>query len=98
MLEEPMEGYSPLIRFVSHPREDGEPLPQTLDERMTRAPLRSVEAKEHVFSEGDHRSHLFRVESGAVCLYKVLPDGRRRSSGSHFRAMFWASAHRVRTA
>jgi CRP/FNR family transcriptional regulator len=52
-----------------------------LDEQFARSPARSVDAKEHVFAEGDTRTHLFRVESGAICLYKVMPDGRRQVLG-----------------
>ncbi len=50
----------------------------TLEDHFSRAPARAIGAKEHVFAEGDRRTHLFRVESGAVCLYKVMPDGRRQ--------------------
>ena len=52
-----------------------------LDAHISRAPVRAIEAKEHVFTEGDARSHLYRVETGAICLYKVLPDGRRQVFG-----------------
>jgi CRP/FNR family transcriptional regulator len=55
--------------------------PHSLDAHLSRAPVRAVEAKEHVFTEGDDRSHLYRVETGAICLYKVLPDGRRQVLG-----------------
>ena len=55
--------------------------PRTLEEQFSRAPIRAIAAKEHAFAEGDSRSHLFRVESGAVCLYKVMPDGRRQVLG-----------------
>jgi CRP/FNR family transcriptional regulator len=55
--------------------------PRTLEEQFARAPIRAIAAKEHAFAEGDSRSHLFRVESGAICLYKVMPDGRRQVLG-----------------
>jgi CRP-like cAMP-binding protein len=55
--------------------------PQGLDAHIARAPVRIVSAKEHVFTEGDDRSHLYRVETGAICLYKVLSDGRRQVLG-----------------
>lgn len=58
----------------------GAPRP-TLDDHFARAPSRSFAAKEHVFTEGDVRSNLYRLESGAVCLYKVMPDGRRQVLG-----------------
>ncbi len=43
--------------------------------------LRRVAAKELVFVEGDPITHVFRVETGAVALYKVLIDGRRQIVG-----------------
>ena len=57
------------------------PRPQasvTLNDHMERAPLRGIESKEHIFTEGDPKSHVYQVVTGAVCLYKVLPDGRRQ--------------------
>ncbi|HXF54420.1 MAG TPA: helix-turn-helix domain-containing protein [Hyphomicrobiaceae bacterium] len=52
-----------------------------LEPRTVQGSLRRVEAKEFVFLEGDPISHLYRVESGAVALYKVLADGRRQVLG-----------------
>lgn len=49
----------------------------TFDERLANAPIRRVEAREYLWCEGDQRTHVYRVETGAVCVYKVLPDGRR---------------------
>lgn len=57
------------------------PSPSSLESHLSRAPLRSFAAKEHVFTEGDPRANLYRLESGAVCLYKVMPDGRRQVLG-----------------
>lgn len=51
------------------------------EQSLAQAPLRRVEAKEFVFAEGDSTTHLFRIESGAVSLYKVLGDGRRQIIG-----------------
>jgi CRP/FNR family transcriptional regulator len=48
---------------------------------LSQASLRRVEAKEFVFAEGDPTTHVFRVETGAVALYKVLADGRRQIVG-----------------
>ena len=48
---------------------------------LAQASLRRVEAKEFVFAEGDPTTHVFRVETGAVALYKVLADGRRQIVG-----------------
>jgi CRP/FNR family transcriptional regulator len=37
--------------------------------------FRTLAAGEVLFREGDLRSHVYRVETGAVCLYKYRPDG-----------------------
>src|SRR5687767_14001683 len=52
-----------------------------LDQTLAQATLRRVEAKELLFIEGDPTTHVFRVETGAVALYKVLADGRRQIVG-----------------
>jgi CRP/FNR family transcriptional regulator len=80
MLSEAVEANWP-VRFAARSREPEADVLESLEERVARAPVRTVEAKKHIFTEGDHRSHLYRVESGAVCLYKVLPDGRRQVVG-----------------
>ena len=49
-----------------------------LDGRFERAQLCRVEAREHLFTEGDSKTHVYRVETGAISLYRVLPDGRRQ--------------------
>jgi CRP/FNR family transcriptional regulator len=43
--------------------------------------LRCVQAKELVFVEGDPITHVYRLETGAIALYKVLADGRRQIVG-----------------
>lgn len=37
--------------------------------------VRTLAAGETLFREGDARSHVFRVEKGALCVYKSRPDG-----------------------
>jgi CRP/FNR family transcriptional regulator len=49
----------------------------SFEDRLAGAPIRRLEAREHLWCEGDTRCHVYRIESGAVCVYKVLPDGRR---------------------
>ena len=51
------------------------------EQTLSQASLRRVEAKEFVFAEGDPTTHLFRVETGAIALYKILSDGRRQIVG-----------------
>jgi CRP/FNR family transcriptional regulator len=50
----------------------------TLDDRLAQGTMRRIEAKEHVYCEGDARSHVFQVEQGVVAVYKTLMDGRRQ--------------------
>ena len=40
--------------------------------------LRTFDAKEHIYREGDAATHVYRVEAGHVCIYRFLPDGRRQ--------------------
>ena len=40
--------------------------------------VRTIAAKEHLFCEGDRATHVYRVEIGHVCIYRVLADGRRQ--------------------
>lgn len=53
----------------------------TLDDCLSQGATRKLEAKEFVFVEGDPANHLYRIESGAVSLFKLLPDGRRQILG-----------------
>lgn len=48
---------------------------------LAEAAPRRVEAKEFVFMEGDPTTNVYWVESGAVSLFKMLPDGRRQILG-----------------
>lgn len=43
--------------------------------------VRQVRAHEHLFFEGDERSHLYVIESGWVKLYRTLIDGQRQVVG-----------------
>ena len=55
--------------------------PGGFEQSLAHASLRRVEAKELLFAEGDKASHLYRIETGAIALYKVLADGRRQIVG-----------------
>lgn len=56
--------------------------PVTLADRLDRmcpaGKQRLVAAKEHIFCEGDRAAQVYRVEAGHVCIYRMLPDGRRQ--------------------
>jgi CRP/FNR family transcriptional regulator len=55
--------------------------PRSLQEHLAAAPLRKIEAKQNVFAEGDRSTHIYRVESGAISLHRIMPDGRRQILG-----------------
>lgn len=66
------------------------PAPQTaiharpatdFEHSLAQASLCRVEAKEYLFVEGDPVSHLYRIETGAIALYRALADGRRQVMG-----------------
>ena len=48
---------------------------------LDHASLRRVEAKGFLFTEGDPISHVYRIETGAIALVRVLADGRRQVMG-----------------
>ncbi len=51
---------------------------EILGQQMVIGPARTIEAKEHIFREGDAVTHVYKVEIGHVCIYKTLSDGRRQ--------------------
>lgn len=57
---------------------------EELDHGLARAALRKVTSGENAFLEGTIRSHIFKVESGALALYRTLSDGRRQVLGFAF--------------
>lgn len=63
--------------YLQRSREDARDA-RTLEDRLAHASERRLEAKEHVFCEGDPRTHVYRVEEGVIAIYKTLFDGRRR--------------------
>jgi CRP/FNR family transcriptional regulator, anaerobic regulatory protein len=42
------------------------------------AHLRHLEPHEHAFYEGDAQTHIYRIKSGMMRLYRLLADGRRQ--------------------
>ncbi|MFM9847943.1 MAG: helix-turn-helix domain-containing protein [Hyphomicrobiaceae bacterium] len=51
------------------------------EQSLAHGQLRRVESKEFLFAEGDTVSHVYRIETGALALYRVLSDGRRQVMG-----------------
>ena len=67
----PMTSLSSPFRSINPPR------PATdFDKSLAQASLRRVEEKKFLFAEGDSISHVYRIETGAIALYKVRADGR----------------------
>lgn len=50
----------------------------TLADRLAAGTLRTIDARDHVFREGDRASHVYKVEVGHVCIYRMVHDGRRQ--------------------
>jgi len=71
----PLPGYDPHRSARDFPRK------KTLEDWLSQAAPRRVEAKEFIFAEGDPVNQIYRVEAGAVSLFKMLPDGRRQILG-----------------
>lgn len=59
---------------------DGDTVP-SLEARLCVAPVRRVAARKHLWCAGDVRAHIYRVETGAIAIYAVMPDGRRHVVG-----------------
>lgn len=47
--------------------------PNELD--LSAAPLRTLAPAEYLFEEGDRKTHAYRVESGALSLFTLTPEG-----------------------
>lgn len=61
---------------------------RSLDDCLSHALVRRYNAKEFVFVEGDPANHIYRIEAGAVSLFKVLSDGRRQILGFAYQGDF----------
>jgi CRP-like cAMP-binding protein len=70
----------PASHIATPARQAQDPQRGTLafEDRLANGPVRIIDAKEHLFSQGDARTHVYKIESGAICLYKVMADGRRQ--------------------
>jgi CRP-like cAMP-binding protein len=52
-----------------------------LEQKLAQGLLRRVEMRELLFAEGDAATHVYRIETGAIALNKLLSDGRRQVIG-----------------
>jgi len=74
----------PFPRAVLSPRPPG----RKLDACFAEAHSRQLRPHDPLFAEGDPRSNVYRVETGAVLLYKILHDGLRQIVGFAFPGDF----------
>jgi CRP-like cAMP-binding protein len=51
---------------------------RSLADKLGAGTLRTVDAGDHLFLEGDRASHIYKVEVGHVCIYRMVHDGRRQ--------------------
>lgn len=70
---QPESGRSSHARIIMR-----EPEVDVLDRLFHSAQVRTFEAKEHVYREGDAVTQVFLVEVGHLCIYRTLADGRRQ--------------------
>lgn len=54
------------------------PATNTLADRFSHSNVRSLAPKEHLFCAGDPATHVYQVESGHLCIYRTMMDGRRQ--------------------
>lgn len=50
----------------------------TLADHLDSGMLRIYAAREHLYREGDAATHIYKVEAGHVCIYRMVADGRRQ--------------------
>lgn len=77
-------GPTPDHQSLDHRLRQARAVPAASSERkgnlsgLSRASVRRFESKEHIFCEGDPRTHVFQIEDGVVTIYQMLNDGRRQ--------------------
>ena len=72
----PMTSLSSPFRSINPPR------PATdFDKIRPEGLFAPCREKKFLFAEGDSISHVYRIETGAIALYKVRADGRRQVMG-----------------
>lgn len=52
--------------------------PDTFAEGLIGGQLRTFEAKEHLYRDGDRATHVYKIEAGHACIYRMVADGRRQ--------------------
>jgi CRP-like cAMP-binding protein len=49
-----------------------------LEDKLAGGSVKKLSAKEHLFLEGDPKTHVYKVDAGTVLIYKILPDSKRQ--------------------
>ncbi len=49
-----------------------------LTDRIAAAPIKRRARKEHLYFDGDSKTHVYMIEAGTVLVYKILPDAKRQ--------------------
>lgn len=49
-----------------------------LENKLAGGSVKKLLPKEHLFLEGDPKTHVYKVEAGTVLIYKILPDSKRQ--------------------
>lgn len=66
------------VPFRRNPVPAAAPLARKLDLCFADAPSHQLKSNEPLFAEGDTKSNVYRIEGGAVVIYKILSDGTRQ--------------------
>ncbi|WP_206456455.1 cyclic nucleotide-binding domain-containing protein, partial [Aurantimonas marina] len=70
-------------RLPTHPFETGHPaLPSPCGSQRPQL-VKFLQAGEEVYAAGDPAKHIYRIEFGAIRVFRLLADGRRQVSAFH---------------
>lgn len=73
------------VRTLPFPRRPAARVPaHSLDACFEDAPVRELKSNQPLFAEGDTKTNVYKIESGAVLYYKILNDGVRQIVGFAF--------------
>lgn len=73
------------VRTLPFPRRSAARIPEcSLDTCFEDAPVRELKSNQPLFAEGDTKTNVYKIESGAVLYYKILNDGVRQIVGFAF--------------
>src|SRR5215831_12247474 len=68
---------NPLIKRLEEYTELSLPARQVI-EQLNRLPVKQIDAKRDLISQGETPKHIYLIRKGWACRYKLLPSGRRQ--------------------